>query len=120
MDKQLSALLFPAGLLDYFEVLSYDESSGEYIFHLEERNIPPEGYKKKDLESKGFYNQESITDFPLRGKRCTLQLRRRKWLNKSDGKIIKRDWNVVATGTRTTNEFATFLKEFNRFNSSKL
>jgi hypothetical protein len=25
------------------------------IFYLKERNLPPEGYDKGDLESKGFY-----------------------------------------------------------------
>jgi len=114
VEKQLISLLFPAGLLDYFEVVSLDQSNEEFVFYLDEKQICPEGYHKKDLESKGFYDLESITDFPLRGRRCKLRLRRRKWISKLDGKIIHRDWNLVAQGTRTTTEFATFLKELNR------
>jgi len=112
VEKQLAALLFPEGLLDYFDVVSLDQSSKHYIFYLDEKNIPPKGYKIEELESKGFYNIEKITDFPLRGRFCSLRLRRRKWIKKSDCKIICRNWNIVAKGTRTTNEFATFLKEF--------
>jgi len=120
VEKQLAALLFPEGLLDYFEVVSLDQSSGAYIFYLDEKNIVPEGYKQKDLESKGFYQVESVTDFPLRGRACKLRFRRRKWITKTDGKIIHRDWSIVAKGTRTTNEFAAFLKELNRYHSIKL
>jgi len=114
VEKQLASLLFPAGLLDYFEVVSLDESQDKYTFYLDEKNLPPKGYKKEDLESKGYYERESITDFPLRGRSCCLRLRRRKWVNKSDGKIVHRNWNIIAKGTRISNEFATFLKEFNR------
>ena len=113
MEKRLTALLFPEGLLDYFDVVSLDQLSKHYIFYLDEKNIAPKSYKIEELESIGFYNKEKITDFPLRGRLCSLRLRRRKWIKKTDCNIICRDWNIVAKGTRTTNEFATFLKEFN-------
>lgn len=113
MKDQLSALLFPAGLLDYFEVVSINDSNEQYIFDLDEKNIVPPQKNKKDLESKGFYSQESVSDFPLRGKRCTLRIRRRRWLDKSTGEIVQRDWKLIAQGTRITSEFASFLKEFN-------
>lgn len=60
------------------------------------------------MESKGLYNEESLTDSPIRGNRCTLRLRRREWKVLKDGILIKRDWNIVAQGTRTTNEIAYF------------
>jgi len=75
---------------------------------LDEKNIPPKGYKVEELESKCYYNIEKIIGFPLRGRFYSLRLRRRNWIKKSDCKIICRDWNKVAKGTRTTNEFATF------------
>ena len=43
-----------------------------------------------------------------------LHIKRRRWTNKANGEIIKRDWTLVAKGTRMTQEFATFLKEINR------
>lgn len=114
MEKDLVQLLFPAGLLDYFEVVNVEKNQKEYVFHLDEQNIKPSGYNASDLESKGFYNQESMNDFPLRGKRCILKIRRRKWIDKSSGKIVNRDWSIVAKGTRITSEFASFLKGLNR------
>lgn len=110
MDKSILALFFPAGFLEYFEVVSHEKESDTIIFHLKEKNIPPKGYKTNEIESKGFYNEETITDFPLRGKGCVYKVKRRKWTRKEDGAIISRDWNIVAKGTRITDEFATFLK----------
>jgi len=114
MDIKLLSIFFPKGLLDYFEVISFDDSGDQFVFRLEELNIPPEGYDAIDLLSKGFYEGGQINDFPVRGKRCVYQFRRRKWQVKSDGRVITRDWNIVASGTRMTGEFASFLKELNR------
>ena len=114
MDKQLLQAFFPAGLLDYFEVVSFNTDTAEYVFHLREMNIAPAGYNKDSLESKGFYQEETITDFPLRGKRCKYKVKRRRWQNKEDGSIVKRDWQLLEKGTRMTTEVATFLKGINR------
>lgn len=108
-------LLFPDGLMDIFDVVSYEKESTGYVFYLDEKPNPPEGYDRSEVESKGFYEGVSVTDFPLRGKKCTYKIRRRKWLIKQEGKIISRKYKIVATGTRKTEEFAAFLKEINRF-----
>ena len=114
MDDNLIKLFFPPGLLDYFKVISCADGEEELLFTLEELNLAPEGYQLSDLESKGFYEGGRVTDFPLRGKRCIYRIRRRKWLVKSDNSVITRDWNIAASGTKLTNEFASFLKELNR------
>ena len=114
MDDKLIKLFFPAGLLDYFKVVSCVDGEDEMLFTLEELNLASEGYQLSALQSKGFYDGGRVTDFPLRGKRCINRIRRRKWLVKSDNSVITRDWNIVASGTKLTNEFAAFLKEFNR------
>jgi len=114
MDTNLMKVFFPQGLLDYFKVISCVDGEEELIFTLEELNVAPEGYKSNDIESKGFYDGGQVTDFPLRGKRCFYRIRRRKWLVKSDNTVITRDWNIVASGTKMTKEFASFLKELNR------
>jgi len=114
MNTELLQLIFPLGLLDYFEVESYEDTAMEIVFTMREKNLPPVGYAQVDLESKGFYQGGDITDFPLRGKRCVYKIKRRKWIVKQSQKVITRDWNIVAKGTRTTEEFASFLKELNR------
>jgi hypothetical protein len=40
-----------------------------------------------------------------------LHVRRRKWLVKSSGNIISRNWDLMAKGTHFTKEFAIFLKD---------
>ncbi|MCP9769623.1 transposase, partial [Lacihabitans sp. LS3-19] len=70
----------------------------------------PSEYEGDKLESKGFFDEETVRDFPLRGKPCFLKIKRRKWLNHNSGKIVYRNWEIVANGTRMTTEFATFLK----------
>ena len=119
MEKELIKLIFPEGLLDFFKVVQWEKKESEYVFYLDEMNIVPSGFKKESLTSKGFYNEESINDFPLRGNKCILKLRRRKWIEKASGKIVNRDWSIVANGTRITEEFAFFLKELNRYYTSK-
>jgi len=39
-----------------------------------------------------------------------LHVRRRRWLVEELNKVISRDWDLVAEGTRYTQGFATFLK----------
>lgn len=114
MDIELQRLLFPHGLLDIFIVTSYELTVTGYVFCLDEKLIAPEGFRKSELESKGFLDSVSIADFPLRGKPCCYKVRRRRWLVKKTGKYISRNWNIVAKGTRTTEEFASFLKGLDR------
>ena len=113
-------LMVPEGLLDYFQVVRLEKGISGYEFYFDEMNIALGQYKKEDLSSKGFYNEESMNDFPLRGNKCVLKLRRRKWIEKSSGKIVNRDWSIVAKGMRITEEFATFLKELYRYYTRKL
>ncbi len=115
MDNELLQMFFPEGLLDYFKVMNWEHKANEYIFYLEEKNLAPTGYSKEEIESKGFYEEEKVNDFPLRGKQCLYRIRRRKWVIKDNGKIIQRDWDLLANGTRMTKEFAIFLKELNRY-----
>ena len=55
-----------------------------------------------------------IEDFPLRGHTVSLYVKRRKWTIQDTNKVVSRDWDLVAKGTRKTHEFASFLKEINR------
>jgi len=114
MDIKLLSIILPDVLRDYFDVISFDDSGDQLVFRLEELNIPPEGFDSIDLLSKGFYEGGQINDFPVRGKRCVYQIRRRKWQVKADGRVTTRDWNIVASGTRMTGEFASFFKELSR------
>jgi hypothetical protein len=111
---ELLKLMLPDFLVDHFEVVS--TTNTEEILHLyfEENAKPPQEFNIHELVSKGFHDEITIQDFPLRGKFVYLHIKRRRWTSKNTGEIVKRDWNLVAKGTRMTQEFAAFLKEIDR------
>ncbi len=110
METNLLQYILPEELLEYFELTDVAKTSDSYTFYLSEKNISPQEYTNQKLQSKGFFEEETVRDFPLRGKACFLKIKRRKWLNEDTGKIVYRNWGLVANGTRMTKEFATFLK----------
>jgi len=114
----LVRLLLPEGILDYFEIAHIQQDEKEIWIYLEELNVPPKEYAEDKLISKGFLEQASIEDFPLRGKAVYLFVKRRRWLNTSTGKLVTRNWEIVAEGTRMTKEFASFLKAISGLRSS--
>ena len=111
MDSNGYRLLLPEGTLDYFDLVDVQESSIEVVIYLEEKNVVPEQYSSLETESKGFYDPVVVHDFPLRGKKLFLNIRRRRWILKNSNEYISRNWRMVAEGTRMTQDFASFLKE---------
>lgn len=109
METNGYRLLLPEGTLDYFTLVDVKESSSELIIYLEEKNEVPSEYSGKPTESKGFYDPVVVQDFPIRGKKVFLNIRR-CWILKEDNSYISRNWRMVAEGTRMTQDFASFLK----------
>ncbi len=110
-ERKLLSLLMPEGLLEYFQILEVDQVDNQLHIYLDELNISPTGYENSKLESKGFMPSTEISDFPIRGQKVTLHIRRRRWTILDTGQIITRDWNLVREGTRMTTEFGLFLKK---------
>ncbi|WP_422111132.1 ISAon1 family transposase N-terminal region protein [Flavobacterium psychrophilum] len=71
----------------------------------------PKEYRQSKLSLKGFFDEITVQDFPIRGHQVYLHITRRRWLNEDTGQVVFRDWNLVADGTRVTQEFAFFLKK---------
>ena len=113
-ELDLLQIFLPEELSIFFEITKVNKTDSSYTIYVSEKNEVPEQYKTNKLLSKGFYEEITIQDFPLRGKPCFLKVKRRRWLNKDTGNIVSRDWNLVAKGTRLTGDFATFLKGINR------
>ena len=108
--QSLVKLLLPSELFDYFEITKLVIADRTVTVFLEERDIKPSEYSGQKLSSKGFHSESIIQDFPIRNKAVFLHLRRRRWLIESTGKVVSRDWDSVAEGTRYTKSFADFLK----------
>ena len=108
--ETLVSLLLPQGILEFFELTNVSQLPAGLNIYLEEKNIIPSEYKDQKLESKGFLPEISIQDFPIRGQKVNLCIKRRRWEVKETGAIITRDWDLVRKGARMTTEFGTFLK----------
>ncbi|MBE8712386.1 hypothetical protein C4F49_01655 [Sphingobacterium sp. KB22] len=104
-------LIIPEGVSDYFEMTHYSKDDGRLDIFLEELNITPEEYQGQKLVSKGFFDPITLQDFPIRGLQVYLHVKRRRWLNRDIDKAVYRNWELVAKGTRITQDFAAFLKE---------
>ena len=113
----LAKLILPEGLSSYFDIIRVMDIPHQINIYLEEMNVVPSEYKNDKLESKGFYEEVEIQDYPIRAKKVYLYIRRRRWTNHTKGEIVSGDWTLVAQGTRITSEFASFLKELSRLTS---
>lgn len=108
--ETLVRLLLPQGILDFFELTNVTQTDIGLQLYLEEKNIVPSEYQDQKLESKGFLPEIMVQDFPIRGQKVNLHIKRRRWEIKDTGETITRDWKLVSKGARITTEFGDFLK----------
>jgi len=116
-DRAILSVILPTDLLTHFDIIDFKElgdvkmKKDSYYIYLDEKNKLPNGYDIGEYESKGFYERTIIQDFPIRGKAVYLEIRRRRWRNKSDKSIeIKSDYSFIAEGSKLTQELSDFLK----------
>jgi len=102
--------ILPEEIFQYFEITKIEEQEKELHIYLDENHDKPDCYSSYTLSSKGFHSEATIKDFPIRNKAVFLHVRRRRWLVEETGKVVSREWDLMAEGTRYTKGFATFLK----------
>lgn len=106
--------MFRAGLLDYFVVTRASKIAIGYQVYLEEKKEVPSPYLPGEYICYGFHDEQVVHDFSLRGKFFDLVIKRRRWRHVETGKVISRDWNLVARGSSLSREFSDFLKGTHR------
>lgn len=108
----LARIVLPSEILDYFEIVSVEQTSSEIHIHLDEL-MPPCLSGDAHFESKGFMEPVNVTDFPIRDHKVILVVRRRRWTDMRTGKSFSIPINLemVCKGTRYSKEFGAFLKE---------
>ncbi|WP_026633031.1 ISAon1 family transposase N-terminal region protein [Dyadobacter alkalitolerans] len=104
----LIELIIPEFIIDNYLLTHVEKSEERYHVYLEERSFPDDDPKKKDLLSKGYFPIITLQDFPIRGHKVFLHIKRRRWLNTKTDKVVYRNWTEVGEGTRMTSEFAAF------------
>lgn len=108
----LARIVLPSEILDYFEIVSVEQTSSEIHIHLDEVMNPCLS-GDAHFESKGFMEPVNVTDFPIRDHKVILVVRRRRWTDMRTGKSFSVPINLemVCKGTRYSKEFGAFLKE---------
>jgi len=121
MDKELLKYFLPAGILENFEVKGitefYDgrEKCDALKIELEEINQLREPYTASEYESKGFFPERTVQDFPIRGKAVYLLIKRRRWRHKiNKNEEVHNDYTFIAKGLNLTQEISDFLKSTGR------
>lgn len=115
LSIDLLKLLLPELLIDHFDIINHTIEKDTIHLYFEEKKDTPKEEKHRTLIAHGFHNEVTIQDFPLRGKKVFLHIKRRRWFDKSTKQIVQRDWDLVAQGTRMTIEFAAFLKVLSKY-----
>jgi hypothetical protein len=121
--KELAELMLPEGILEYFEYSGYERKSkeevepyGEVTIILEEKNVVPKLpkiYEDKKVRQKGF-KEIRLDDFPIRGKKVKLLIRRRVWQIDGVEELYKKEILTTYPGTKLEKEFAIFFEGGNR------
>ncbi len=120
--REMVSLMLPPTLLDYFDVVDFKVrkfgpgeqmgvESGEITFYLDELDDFRGKEEGHTYRPNGFYAASKVKDFPLRDKRVTLIIRRRRWVDEQTGQSVGNKYGITTEGTRHTLEFAAFLKE---------
>lgn len=115
LTLDLLKLILPEFLIDNFDLVKHTKGNETLHLCFEEKITTPKEFSHQIIIAHGFHKEITVQDFPIRGNTVYLHIKRRRWINKNNSQILQRDWNLVAKGTRMTNEFAAFLKEISRY-----
>ncbi|NOX65157.1 MAG: transposase [Chlorobi bacterium] len=113
--KELVEIMLPEGILNIFEFRGMAKTPHSYKVTLEEKNRSPKlprEYSTRKVKSKGF-KDITINDFPVRGRKVLLRIRRRVWQIEGLKKLFKNDLSLTFQGTKLEKEFTAFLKAIN-------
>jgi len=87
----LLKLILPEFLINHFDLIKNTKNGEVMHLYFEERNVVPKEEKSKILVAHGFHKEVTIKDFPLRVNTVYLNVKRRRWLDKT----LSRLYNVI-------------------------
>lgn len=121
MKQDLLWAFLPEGLEAYFDVESFEKDEQRFKIVLVEKNIlptemPDEYHGKKVINT--VLSDIVMDDFPIRGRKAEIILRRRWWKFEGVGRMLMRSMDLFHPGMKFSKEFAAFLKELDRKLSS--
>lgn len=102
--------LFPKDITDHFDIVHIESQPGILVVHFEEKDEFQGAERGHAYDRNGFYEPARINDFPIRDRKVTLVVKRRRWIDRTTGKSVGNRYDLTAEGTRHSKEFAAFLK----------
>jgi len=109
LTKEMFELIFPQGLFHWFKLTAGRSDEQQVYFTLTEKDIPPLSNPHQTVVARKFH-EVTMTDFPLRGKRIRLTVRRRDGKLEGQAEYLKRDRSLCCPGTQLEKAFADFLQ----------
>lgn len=107
---EFTECLLPEEMVEYFDVVKVEKTKETLDVALEERDNGVVGYRDQ-LRPNDFYDESVIRDYPVRGRKTSFHVRRRRWVEIATDRSVGRRWDLVAEVTRFSKEFADFLKD---------
>lgn len=89
--RELLKILLPPIIFEYFELTKIDKQEEVLHLYLEELNKQPKEFSPDKLQSKGFFDEITVQDFPIRGHQVFLHIKRRRWMSGTSGKVVYQD-----------------------------
>lgn len=116
-EHNLLWAILPEGLEVFFELQKFEKDENKFRITLVEKNIIPSDlpneYRGKKIINT-VLDDIIIDDFPIRGRKGEIVLKRRSWKFEGVNTLLKRNIQLCAKGTKLEKEFADFLKELDR------
>jgi hypothetical protein len=106
--------ILPEGLEEYFEVEGFEKGAEVFRIILIEKNDLvglPELYQGRKIVDSSM-STITVNDYPIRGRKGELVLKRRSWKFEGVDAWYKRKIEVRVPGTKLQKEFALFLKGY--------
>jgi len=104
----------PEGLREYFDFDDIEKTDSVFrVTLVEKSNLigVPEPWQGKKIVSTSLDNV-TLNDYPFRGRKGELLLKRRSWKFEGVDKWYRRDIEIKTPGTQLQKEFALFLKGY--------
>lgn len=115
-EHHLLWAMLPEGLEEFFEVKAFEKDSDKFRITLIEKNLVPadlsESYQGKRIINT-VLDDIIIDDFPIRGRKGEIVLKRRSWKFEGVDKMLRREIKLCSPGTKLEKEFADYLKKIN-------
>lgn len=116
---QLAYLLLPESMLYSYDVVKIELvklpkpdplMTGWLKIYLDEKDLRDDEQREK-LRPNGFTEGRWFDDFPIRDRKVSLNVRRRRYTDSDGHNVLLNNDTLVAEGTSYSAEFGAFLKE---------